>query len=97
MTSLLPFSTIQHKMITPRTYTPEQVSNILQLSKNTVYDLISRGEIVAKRIGRAYRIPTASLSFAFTGLDFDLFQAEQQDLKNIKKIQKEIAQARKSL
>ncbi|MGB6882185.1 MAG: helix-turn-helix domain-containing protein, partial [Microgenomates group bacterium] len=39
-------------MLQPRTYTPEQVAEILQLSKNTVYELINRGEIIAKRIGK---------------------------------------------
>ncbi|MBL7078326.1 helix-turn-helix domain-containing protein [Candidatus Shapirobacteria bacterium] len=84
-------------MITVRTYTPEQVADFLQLSKNTVYQLINRGEIVAKKIGRVYRIPPSSLSFVFTGLDYDLYQAQDQDLKNIKTIQKEIAKARKDL
>src|SRR5665213_2181315 len=60
-------------------YTPEQVATMLQLSKNTVYDLIGRGELVAKRFGRVYRIPASSLSFMFTGLDTDLFNAEQID------------------
>lgn len=84
-------------MVTARTYTPEQVAEILQLSKNTVYELINRGEIIAKRIGRVYRVPVSSLSFVFTGLDYDLYQAERQDLRNIEKIQKEITKARKTL
>jgi len=84
-------------MITVKTYTPEQVADVLQLSKNTVYELINRGEIVAKKIGKVYRIPAQSLSFVFTGLDNDLYQAEQQDLKKIDKIQTELAEARKNL
>lgn len=84
-------------MVITRTYTPEQVADILQLSKSTVYGLIKRGEIIAKRIGKVYRIAPSSLSFIFTGLDYDLYQAEGQDLKNIEKIQKEIVRARKSL
>ncbi|MBI3069914.1 MAG: helix-turn-helix domain-containing protein [Candidatus Levybacteria bacterium] len=51
----------------PKAYTPQQVAEMLQLSKNTVYQLISRGEIVAKKIGKVYRIPQNSLSFIFTG------------------------------
>lgn len=70
---------------------------MLQLSKNTVYDLISRGEIVAKKIGRVYRIPARSISFIFTGLDEDLYQAEQEDLKNLQKIKKELSTVRRSL
>lgn len=80
-----------------RTYTPEQVADILQLSKNTVYDLISRGEIIAKKIGKVYRIPAASISFVFNGLDYDLYKAEEEDFKNLSKIQDEIAKARSQL
>lgn len=67
---------------------------MLQLSKNTVYDLINRGEIVAKKIGKVYRIPPSSLSFVFTGLDYDLFKAEEEDLVNIDNVQNAISQAR---
>lgn len=85
------------QMQTIKVYTPEQVADMLQLSKNTVYDLIGRGEIVAKKIGKVYRIPMSSLSFVFTGLDYDLYQAEQIDLKNIENIQKDLKAARKKL
>ena len=78
----------------PRAYTPEQVAEMLQLSKNTVYQLINRGEIVAKKIGKVYRIPASSLSFIFTGLDEDIYKAEQEDLKNIAKIEKELSRIR---
>lgn len=81
----------------PKIYTPEQVAEILQLSKNTIYELIQRGEIIAKKIGKVYRIPQSSLSFVFTGLDEDLTRAEQEDLKNLPKIQKELSRARAKL
>lgn len=81
-------------MLQPRTYTPGEVAEILQLSKNTVYELISRGEIIAKKIGKVYRIPPSSLSFVFTGLDYDLFRAQQEDLANIDKVQNAISKAR---
>lgn len=84
-------------MISPKVYTPEQVAEMLQLSKNTVYDLINRGEIVAKKIGKVYRIPAASVFFAFTGLDYDLYQAEQKDIENLANIQKEISSVRSLL
>ena len=32
-------------MLQPRTYTPKQTAEILQLSKNTIYGLIGKGEI----------------------------------------------------
>ena len=51
--------------VSAQVYTPDQVAQILQLSTNTVYDLINRGEIIAKKIGKVYRIPANSLSFIF--------------------------------
>lgn len=81
----------------PKAYTPEQVAVMLQLSKNTVYQLISRGELVAKKIGKVYRIPKSSLSFIFTGLDEDLYKAEKEDLKNLGKVQKELGKVREGL
>lgn len=81
----------------PKTYTPEEVASILQLSKNTVYDLISKGEIVAKKIGKVYRIPRSSISFVDTGLDHDLYMAEQEDKKHLKKIRTTLKAARKQL
>ncbi|OGM24550.1 hypothetical protein A2627_03440 [Candidatus Woesebacteria bacterium RIFCSPHIGHO2_01_FULL_39_28] len=84
-------------MLQPKVYTPEQVAEILQLSKNTVYRLINRGEIIAKKIGKVYRIPQRSLSFIFTGLDEDIYLKEQEDLKNINKIHKALTEVRKKL
>ena len=78
----------------PQTYTPEQVAAMLQLSKNTVYKLINRGEIIAKKIGKVYRIPKSSLSFIFSGLDEDLYLAQKEDLKNVGKIEKELSKVR---
>ncbi|MGB9706795.1 MAG: helix-turn-helix domain-containing protein [Microgenomates group bacterium] len=94
------FSYVWYKIVRvllPKVYTPEQIAEMLQLSKNTVYELINRGEIIAKKIGKVYRIPANSVAFAFSGLDFDLYQAEQKDLKNLPKIQKAIVRARKKL
>ncbi len=83
---------------TPRVaYTPEQVAEMLQLSKNTVYDLIDRGEIVAKKIGKLYRISANSLSFFFTGLDQDLYKMEQEDRQNLPIIESELSKVRSEL
>lgn len=83
--------------VLPKAYTPEQVAAMLQLSKNTVYQLIGRGEIVAKKIGKVYRIPQSSLSFIFSGLDEDLLRAQKEDLQNLAKIQGVLAKVRKNL
>lgn len=84
-------------MFDQQIYTPEQTAKLLQLSKNTIYELINRGEIVAKKIGKVYRIPASSIYFALTGLDYDLYQAEQRDLKNISPIEEELTKARTGL
>jgi len=47
----------------PKMYTPEQVADMLQLSKNGVYGFIRSGEIIAKKFGKVYRIPATPLSF----------------------------------
>ncbi len=83
--------------IMPKTYTPEQVAEILQLSKNTIYELINRGEIIAKKIGKVYRIPASSISFAFTGLDYDLYSAEKEDLRSVAQVQEELEKVRVEL
>ena len=81
-------------MLNTRVYTPEQVAKMLQLSKNTVYELISRGEIVAKKIGRVYRVPKQSLSFMFTGMDEDILRAQREDEENLTRADKVIRGAR---
>lgn len=88
------FSTVNSKM---SVFTPEQVAEILQLSKNTIYGLIGRGEIVAKKIGKVYRIPVQSIYFALTGLDYDLYQAEKEDISELPRVQKEIENVRRNL
>ncbi|OGC49623.1 hypothetical protein A2691_02310 [Candidatus Woesebacteria bacterium RIFCSPHIGHO2_01_FULL_39_23] len=84
-------------MLQPRTYTPEQVAQILQLSKNTVYELINKGEIIAKKLGKVYRIPQSSISFVFTGMDDDVYKAQMEDEKNLKPIAKTLREVRKSV
>ena len=84
-------------MLQAQVYTPDQVAQILQLNKNTVYELIKKGEIIAKKIGRVFRIPAMSLSFALTGLDEDLYRAEKEDLKLQFKIKQELTRTRQAL
>jgi len=88
---------MQSQIDMTKVYTPEQVAGLLQLSKNTVYDLISRGEIVAKKLGKVYRIPASSLSFMFTGLDYDLYKAEELDTKNLLSVEKTLKTVREQL
>ena len=84
-------------MLQTKTFTPEQVAEILQLSKNTIYQLINRGEIIAKKIGKVYRIPQSSISFVFTGMDEDILKAQKKDEENIEKTSKIIRKTRKKV
>ena len=86
----------QTNLDSAKAYTPEQVSSMLQLSKNTVYSLIDRGEIIAKKVGKLYRIPASSLSFFLTGLDYDLYLANLEDRKNLSKVKDAIKIVRSS-
>lgn len=81
-------------MFSTKVYTPEQVAEILQLSKNTVYGLINRGEIIAKKIGNVYRIPARSILFVFTGLDWDLYEAQKEDERRLSDIEAVVANVR---
>ncbi len=82
---------------TTKAYTPEQVAEMLQLSKNTVYELIGRGEIAAKKFGKVYRIPAVSLSFLFTGMDEDIYNAQLEDEKNLERIKNVLQDVRKDV
>lgn len=42
-------------------YTPEEVAQILKISKYTVYEIIKRGELPAYRVGRKVRVEEADL------------------------------------
>lgn len=70
---------------------------MLQLSKNTVYELINRGEIIAKKIGKVYRIPQSSISFVFTGMDQDILKMQIEDERNVEKVSKTLREVRKEV
>jgi len=84
-------------MLQIKTFTPEQVAEILQLSKNTIYELIKRGEIIAKKYGKVYRIPQSSISFVFSGMDEDILKAQKEDEKQLIKVNKIVKDVRKKL
>jgi len=45
----------------PEFLTPDEVGAYLELSRNTVYDLVRREEIAHVKFGRSIRIPKAAL------------------------------------
>lgn len=65
-----------------RTYTPEQVADIYQISKASVYKMIQDGKLLAKKINdRQYRIPQSELEWVTSGLDSDILKLQQKDLE----------------
>ncbi len=52
---------------TPEVLTPEQASEYLQVSRETVYRYIRDGKLIASRLGRVYRIPKRSLDLLLWG------------------------------
>lgn len=48
-------------MVQNESYTPEEIANLLKVSKLTVYDLIKKGEIIAYRVGRQMRVEAEEL------------------------------------
>jgi len=45
-----------------RFYTPKEVAEMFKLSKQTIYNLINRGELEAIKFGNTFRIPGTSLN-----------------------------------
>lgn len=48
-------------MTQDKSYTTEEIANLLRISKLTVYDLIKKGELPAYRVGRQMRVDAADL------------------------------------
>lgn len=46
---------------TPLLITVREAAKRINLSRDTVYDLIARGEIPSKRVGRVLRVPVKAL------------------------------------
>ena len=44
-----------------KVYTPDDIAQILQISKHTVYELIKRGELAAFKVGNMMRIEEQAL------------------------------------
>lgn len=55
------------QMSEEKLYTPEDLSQILQLSKYTIYEMIKRGDIPVHRISRSIRISKSQLESYLSG------------------------------
>ncbi len=63
-----------------KTFTPEQVASIYQISKASVYKMIQEGKILAKKINdRQYRIPQSELAWINGGIDKDILEMDKED------------------
>lgn len=75
--------------------TPEQVAEALQVNQAMVYQMIKRGELLAKKIGKKlYRISPVWLSWLTEGLDFDVIKMEKEDSKKLSQINNLLKQVR---
>lgn len=48
-------------MTEKKTYTPQEVADILQITRRTVYEYIKLGKIKAVKIGKGHRISSEQL------------------------------------
>lgn len=48
-------------MTEEQSYTTEEISKLLKISKLTVYDLIKKGDLVAYRVGKQMRVDATDL------------------------------------
>lgn len=54
-------SSTPEPIVDPHFVTVPEVAKLLRITKQTVVEMIKRGEIAAKRFGRQYRIPHAAV------------------------------------
>ncbi len=76
--------------------TPEDLAQILKMSKATIYRKIRTGDIPAKKIGKDYRIPQTYIYYFQTGLDYDIYEKEKIDADILNKHQNLLKEVRKS-
>ena len=48
-------------MAQEKSYTPDEVAELLQISKYTVYEMVKRGDLSAYRIGRKLRFQKSDI------------------------------------
>lgn len=63
-----------------RTYTPEQVSEILQLNVNTVWRYLKEGKLKSAKFGNRYRISEEQLREFFNEMSTEHSNASSPDV-----------------
>ncbi len=77
--------------------TPEQTANILQVNVNTIYQMIKKGELLAKKIGeKCYRVSPLSLNWIWGNLDSDLKTMDFVDRQYLKDVTSVVKRVRKN-
>lgn len=59
----------------PKVYTPAEVAEILKIGQTKVYELLQRGEIRSRKIGKLRRIPAAAIDEFLERQDADEIEA----------------------
>ncbi len=62
-------------------YTPQEVANLLKIKKNTVYELIKRGELKCRKIGKQFRIRKDDLE-EYLNISHNKMPSGEAGLKN---------------
>jgi len=62
-------------------YTPQEVADLLKIKKNTVYELIKRGELKCRKIGKQFRIRKDELE-EYLNSDHSTMLAEEDNINN---------------
>ena len=63
-------------------YTPQEVAELLKIKKNTVYELIKRGELKCRKIGKQFRIRKDELDEYLNSAHNTMAAEEYDDIKN---------------
>lgn len=75
--------------------TPEQTAQILQVNVATIYQMIKKGDLFAKKVGeKQYRVSPLSLNWIWGNLDVDLKEMDAVDRQFLPVIQKSIKKVR---
>jgi len=72
-------------------YTPQEVANLLKIKKNTVYELIKRGELKCSKIGKQFRIRKDELDeYLNSSNEVMIAGAKDIEIQNKKEIETKI-------
>lgn len=73
-------------MVNLSSYSPEEVSKLLKISKGTVYELIKKGDLPSYRVGKKIRVSQSDLEVCMNSSDKSLKIVRGKDQTSIEKL-----------